>query len=275
MSPVASSANDGAGDPPAWADEFSGPANSAPNPSKWTYDLGNNGGWGNQELETYTDLAENAHLDGLGHLVIRVNSTNAGYTSARLKTRGLFDARYGLLRSRIKLPAGQGLWPAFWMLGSGFTGANWPDCGEIDVMENVGRDPSTVHGSVHGPGYSGGGALSAAYTLQSGGAFSDDFHTFAIEWRPDAITFFVDDVGYQSISPASLPPGGRWVFNQPFFLLLNVAVGGNYPGAPDSTTTFPQEMVVDYVRYVPLSARERATIAGTDGPFSPKRPFSR
>ena len=134
-----------------WADEFDGPSNSAPDRAKWTYDLGG-GGWGNQELETYTNLPSNAYLDGAGHLVIRVERNGSTFTSARLKTQGLFSARYGRIESRIRLPFGQGIWPAFWMLGTNITTTGWPGCGEIDIMENIGREPSINHGGVHGPG---------------------------------------------------------------------------------------------------------------------------
>jgi beta-glucanase (GH16 family) len=235
----------------AWSDEFNGLANTGPDRSKWMFDLGNNNGWGNHELETYTDAIRNAHLDGSGHLVIRVESSPDGYTSARLKTRGLLVAQYGRLEARIKLPAGQGIWPAFWMLGSSFNGANWPACGEIDVMENIGREPDRVHGSLHGPGYSGGRAVSAPFTLTSGRKFSDDFHTFAIDWRPQSVVFSVDGNQYQAATPASIPSGAAWVFDSPFFVLLNVAVGGDLPGPPDASTMLPQEMLVDYVRYAP------------------------
>lgn len=237
----------------AWSDEFDGPPNSPPDPAKWTYDLGA-GGWGNQELQTYTQLVENAHLDGQGHLIIHVRSMPTGFTSARLKTKGLFDAQFGRIESRIRIPFGQGLWPAFWMLGSAFGQVNWPQCGEIDVMENVGKEPSTVHGSMHGPGYSGSNAISARFVLPNGQAFASDFHSFAIEWAPHTVAFFVDNTRYQTVTPSSLPPGAQWVFDQPFFILLNVAVGGTFPGPPDSATQFPQEMLVDYVRYVPLGA---------------------
>jgi len=245
-----------------WSDEFDGPANSSPDPGKWTYDLGNNNGWGNQELETYTSLPVNAHRDGLGNLVIHVDSTPSGYSSARLKTQGLFAVRYGRVEARIKIPSGQGIWPAFWMLGQDITSVNWPQCGEIDIMENIGREPSMVHGSLHGPGYSGGSAITAAYVLPNGNKFSGDFHTFAVQWSPEAITFFVDGSSYQTVT-SSLPGGRQWVFNKPFFLLLNVAVGGSWPGRPDATTQFPQEMLVDYVRvYEATDAPAPAVNAG-------------
>ena len=225
----------------AWSDEFNGAANSQPDPSKWTYDLGS-GGWGNNELETYTNLAENAHLDGAGHLVIHVESTATGYTSARLKTQDWFTVQYGRIEARIKLPFGQGIWPAFWMLGSNIATVGWPRCGEIDIMENIGSTPSINYGTVHAPGYDKG----AQYPLASGRNLSDNFHTFAIQWSAQSITFYVDGNSYQTITQAGA--GNAWVFNTPFFLLLNVAVGGNWPGSPNSTTQFPQDMLVDYVR---------------------------
>jgi len=231
-----------------WADEFDGAANSPPDPAKWTYDLGNNNGWGNQELETYTNLLQNASMDGGGHLVIRVERSGSTFTSARLKTQGLFSARYGTIEARIRLPFGQGIWPAFWMLGTSITSAGWPRCGEIDIMENIGREPSINHGSVHGPGYSGGNAISGLFTLPASARFADDFHVFAIQWAPGTVTFSVDGAPYKTATAASLPAGASWVFDNPFFLLLNVAVGGNFPGAPDATTQFPQQMIVDYVR---------------------------
>jgi beta-glucanase (GH16 family) len=231
-----------------WADEFDGPANTLPDPSKWTYDLGNNNGWGNRELETYTNSVQNVRLDGSGHLIIHVDRTDSGYTSARIKTQGLLSARYGRIEARIRLPFGQGIWPAFWALGSNITSVGWPQCGEIDIMENIGREPSINHGSVHGPGYSGGNSVTGLFTLPAGARFSDDFHVFAIQWASQTITFSVDGAAYKTVTPASLPSGASWVFENPFFLILNVAVGGNFPGNPDASAQFPQEMIVDYVR---------------------------
>jgi len=239
--------------PPAgqsWADEFDGPANALPDSAKWTYDLGNNGGWGNQELETYTNLPQNVHLDGSGHLVVHVDKAGSGFTSARIKTQGLVSAQYGRIEARIRLPFGQGIWPAFWMLGTNIASTGWPQCGEIDIMENVGREPSVNHGSVHGPGYSGGNSVSGLYTLPGSARFADDFHVFAIQWSPQTIVFSVDGTAYRTVTPASLPAGAAWVFDRPFFVILNVAVGGTFPGSPDATTQFPQEMIVDYVRVV-------------------------
>lgn len=231
-----------------WSDEFNSPANSTPDLTKWTYDLGNNNGWGNREAENYTSLPENAHMDGNGHLVIHVASTAGVYTSARLKTQGLFSVQYGRIEARIKLPSGQGIWPAFWMLGSDIGTAGWPQCGEIDIMENIGKEPATNHGSLHGPGYSGGNPRTATYVLPGGAKFSSDFHTFAIQWSQQAISFFVDGNSYETVARSAIPAGTQWVFDHPFFLLLNVAVGGTFPGPPDPTTMFPQDMLVDYVR---------------------------
>ena len=233
--------------PHDWSDDFDGPAGALPDPTKWTYDLGG-GGWGNQELETYTSQPANVHLDGGGHLIIHVDRAGSGYTSARIKTKGLFTPQYGRIEARIRLPFGQGIWPAFWMLGANYPTTPWPDCGEIDIMENVGREPSVNHGSAHGPGYSGGSSISTAYTLPGGAKFSDDFHVFAIDWAPQSIAFSVDGNVYRTIRPGSLPAGAPWVFDKPFYLILNVAVGGTFPGNPNATTEFPQEMIVDYVR---------------------------
>jgi beta-glucanase (GH16 family) len=240
-----------------WSDEFDGPAKTLPDASKWTYDLGHNG-WGNNELENYTNSVENVHLDGHGHLIIRVLAgESAGYTSARLKTQGKFTTAYGKIEARIKLPYGQGIWPAFWALGADIETIGWPSCGEIDIMENIGKEPGIQHGSMHGPGYSGGNSVTGAYTLPNGGKLSDNFHVYAIVWTKESIEFLFDDHSYLKATPASLPPGKQWVFNKPFFLLLNVAVGGDWPGSPDSSTVFPQEMTVDYVRVYQPAATNR------------------
>jgi len=236
-----------------WSDEFDGPANSLPDQTKWGYDTGATG-WGNQELENYTKSPDNASLDGNGNLVIRAVRTASGYTSARLKTQGKFTTTYGKIEARMRIPYGQGLWPAFWMLGSDIDTVGWPACGEIDIMENIGREPSINHGSMHAPGYSGGNSMTALYTLPNAQKFSDDFHTFSIVWSPQAVEFFVDGHSYEKVTPASIPAGTKWVFNKPFFLLLNVAVGGSWPGNPDASTQFPQTMTVDYVRVYQAAA---------------------
>lgn len=249
-----------------WSDEFDGPAGMAPDAAKWDYDIGTgSNGWGNNELEYYTSRTENAYLDGAGHLIIKaIRETYTGadgirreYTSARLVTRGKFEAQYGRIEARLKLPFGQGIWPAFWMLGTDIGTTGWPGCGEVDIMENIGREPAISHGSLHGPGYSGNTPMTGIFALPSGQRFADGFHTFAVEWEPRSIRFFVDGQLYQTRTPGDLPAGTRWVFDHPFYLLLNVAVGGNWPGIPDATTTFPQLMVVDYVR---VYERERAAM---------------
>ena len=241
-----------------WSDEFNGPQLDT---SKWVYDIGG-GKWGNQELEYYTDQAQNISIkDGNLAIVARqekhtdTNKTTWNYTSGRIKTLGKFTQTYGRFEARIKIPFGQGIWPAFWMLGEDIDKAGWPNCGEIDIMENIGKEPSTVHGTIHGPGYSGGEGITAAYSLQDNRRFADSFHIFAAEWEPDVIRFYVDDDLYATRKPDDLPPAKKWVFDHPFFLLLNLAVGGAWPGNPDSTTVFPQAMLVDYVRVYRYAGR--------------------
>lgn len=232
-----------------WSDDFDGAAGTLPDPAKWTFDVGTGGnGWGNQELQYYTNRPENAALDGEGHLVITAKKetfSGAPFTSARIKTQGLFTQAYGRIEARLKTPYGPGLWPAFWMLGANIDSAGWPQCGEIDVMELRGQAPNIINGSVHGPGYSGGAAITRSFSF-TGKRFDTDFHLFAIEWGKDYIDYFVDKTLYQRITPADLT--GEWVFDHPVFILLNVAVGGNYVGFPTSQTPFPQRMTIDYVR---------------------------
>lgn len=239
-----------------WADEFNGSAGSAPDSSKWTLETGGSGN-GNNELQYYTNSTQNASLDGNGNLVITARkNTDPGlqcwygtcqYTSARLNTARTFTQAYGRYEARIKIPRGQGIWPAFWMLGDNLGSAGWPNSGEIDIMENVGKEPNTVHGTIHGPGYSGGAGIGASYSLPGGKAFADDFHTFAVDWSPNALVWSVDGQTYQTRTPSDLN-GNRWVFDHPFFIILNLAAGGNWPGSPDGSTSFPQTMTVDYVR---------------------------
>ena len=242
---------------PVWNDEFDGPAGATFDRAKWVADTGGHG-FGNKERQFYTTRAENVALDGAGHLVItaRVAPTTPAYacwygpcryTSARLKTKGLFAQTYGRFEARLRIPRGQGIWPAFWMLGADIDAVGWPASGEIDIMENIGREPAIVHGTLHGPGYSGAGGISRADTLRSG-AYADDFHVFAVSWRPGEIRWFVDGRLVYRIAPNDLPSGAKWVFDHPHFLLLNLAVGGEWPGDPDATTTFPQTLVVDWVR---------------------------
>lgn len=231
-----------------WQDEFDGPAGSSPNAAKWTYDIGTD--WGNSQLEYDTNRPENVSLDGAGHLRIVAKQESylgSNYTSARILTRGLFTQAKGRFEARIQLPVGQGIWPAFWLLGNDIGSAGWPACGEIDIMEYRGQQPTKSTGSLHGPGYSGGGALTSTYTLPTG-TFNGGYHVFAVEWETGKVTWLVDDVPYQTRTASDVPPGGRWVFEHPFFIILNVAVGGNYVGSPDVSTVFPQTMLVDYVR---------------------------
>jgi len=234
-----------------WEDTFDGPAGQAPNSSKWRYDIGG-GGWGNNERQYYTNSTRNSALDGAGNLVITARRESGGfqchygtceYTSARLLTAQTFTQTYGSFEARIKIPRTQGIWPAFWMLGGG----NWPTDGEIDIMENIGREPSTVHGTIHGPGYSGAEGIGAGYTLPGGQQFADAFHTFRVDWSPNLIKWFVDGIQYQQRTPADLG-GDAWVFNHNFFMIMNVAVGGYWPGYPDGSTVMPQTMTIDYVR---------------------------
>jgi len=232
----------------AWQDEFEGPAGQSPDTARWHHDIGTD--WGNAQLEYDTKRPVNSSLDGAGNLAIiarRENYLGCEYTSARITTRALFEQARGRFEARIKLPVGQGIWPAFWALGNDFGTAGWPNCGEIDIMEYRGQEPNIILGSIHGPGYSGGNSVTTRYTLP-GANFNDDFHVFAIEWSENRIAWFVDDVTYRVVTPSELPAGGRWVFDHPFFMILNVAVGGNFVGPPDESTVFPQTMLVDWVR---------------------------
>lgn len=243
-----------------WSDEFNGPDGSPPDSTKWNHDTGGSG-FGNNEYEYYTTDTLNAQQRA-GNLVITATTQNAAshdcwygackYTSARLLTSGKYSVSYGRVEARVKMPAGKGLWPAFWMLGDNIASANWPACGEIDIMETVGSDIQTNHGSMHGPGYSGGSPLTATVQLPGAPKLSDDFHTYAVEWAPNSVKFFVDTTLFETRTPADIPAGTQWVYNHPFFILLNLAVGGTWPGDPDGNTQFPAQMLVDYVRvYAP------------------------
>lgn len=231
-----------------WHDEFDGDALDA---SKWNVVTGGNG-FGNHELEYYTSRPENLRVRN-GMLVIRAVKENyAGpdgvardYTSARINTKNKFAQRYGRFEARIRIPGGRGMWPAFWLLGDS---GRWPDCGEIDIMENIGKEPASVHGTIHGPGYSGAKGITSSFEMPGAQKVSADFHVFAVEWEPEAIRFYMDDRLYKTTTPADLPPGTKWVYDHPFYILLNLAIGGDWPGAPDDSTAFPQTMLVDYVR---------------------------
>ncbi|WP_420319768.1 glycoside hydrolase family 16 protein [Flagellimonas sp.] len=230
------------------ADEFN--TDGTPDRSIWTYDIGrgpNGDGWGNQELQYYTNRTDNVKVDN-GYLLITAKEEafeGASYTSARLKTQGLFEQQYGRFEARIRLPYGKGLWPAFWLLGNDCDQNIWPQCGEIDIMEYLGDSPTVTFGSVHGPGYSAGEAETKEYELEND-RFDTGFHIFGIEWGPDYINYYVDGDLYNQITQNDVP--GEWVFDHPFYIILNVAVGGTFPGSPNEDTTFPQTMLVDYVR---------------------------
>jgi beta-glucanase (GH16 family) len=237
-----------------WSDDFNGPADAGPGLARWSFDTGGSG-WGNEELESYTTRPANAELDGHGHLVISARAEKytgrdgmtRGYTSARLQTLHEFQFKYGLVQARIEVPAGQGLISQFWMLGNNaYEGAGWPDSGEIDTMEVRGSAPHVVEGTLHGPWswapHGVSGSASSAPSLAAG------FHVYGMEWEPDRISFLLDGSVYQTITPADLPAGASWPFRHPFFLLLDLAVGGVWAGSPNRTTPFPAQLVVDWVR---------------------------
>lgn len=228
------------------ADEFD--VDGAPDESFWGFDIGTGqNGWGNNELQYYTDRPENVVVkDGVLKITaIKEPYMGSAYTSARILTRGLYERAYGRFEARIKLPWGQGLWPAFWLLGANCDEVIWPQCGEIDIMEYRGQEPTVIHGSVHGPGYSASEAITKKYELTND-RFDTGFHVFGIEWGPNYINYYVDDVLYNQITPADVT--GEWVYDHPFYIIMNVAVGGSFVGSPSANTIFPQEMLVDYVR---------------------------
>ena len=225
----------------------------------WNFDIGDGSaqgipGWGNNELQYYTDRPENITVEN-GYLLITARQEafeGAQYTSARIQTQGKFQQQYGRFEARIRLPYGQGMWPAFWLLGDDSDGLIWPRIGEIDIMENTGDAPTEIFGSVHGPGYSGGESISKSFEFENS-RVDTEFHIYGIEWGPDYINFYVDDNLYNQITPEDIEEEtdgeGTWVFNdRPFYIILNVAVGGNLPGPPNAETEFPQTMLVDYVR---------------------------
>ncbi|NAS11476.1 family 16 glycosylhydrolase [Flavobacteriaceae bacterium R33] len=220
----------------------------APNPAVWGFDIGTGeNGWGNQELQYYTNRTENVKVEN-GVLLITAREESfegSAFTSARLLTKDLFEEEFGRFEARIRLPYGRGIWPAFWMLGADIDENPWPGAGEIDIMEYRGQEPTVLVGSVHGPGYSAGEAISKEYTLEKD-RFDTGFHIFGIEWGPNYINFYVDDVLYNQITPEDVT--GEWVFDKPFYILMNLAVGGTFVGPPNAETEFPQTMLVDYVR---------------------------
>ncbi|MFF3204105.1 discoidin domain-containing protein [Streptomyces sp. NPDC002962] len=245
-----------------WSDEFDGAAGGKPDPSKWRADPGTGP---NNELEYYTDH-RNTALDGSGHLVMEARkevtagsscprdplsgSTTCQYTSARMNTGATFQFTYGRVEARIKVPKGNGLWPAFWMMGADFlTGRPWPYNGEVDIMEVLGKDVKTSYSTVHAPAYNGGGGIGAPYTLPGNADFSDDFHTWAADWNSKGITYSLDGRTVFSLDKDQVEQTrGPWIFDHPHYMILNLAVGGDWPGPPDAGTSFPSKMLVDYVR---------------------------
>jgi len=232
----------------AWSDEFNGAVGDKLDDSKWAYDTGPNDA--NMEQEYYTDRPENSGYDGQGHFLITSRLEEYmgyHYTSAKFTSSGKYEPQYGRLETRIKLGAGKGLWPAFWALGTDIGDVGWPQCGEMDIMETVGDQLTMNHGSLHGPGYSGGSPLTGTYTLPNHGQFNDDFHVFAAEWETNVVRFYVDGNLYETKTPDDVPQGKKWVYDHDVFMILNVAVGGSWPGDPDNSI-FPQSMAIDYVR---------------------------
>ncbi|HTA88375.1 MAG TPA: glycoside hydrolase family 16 protein [Polyangiaceae bacterium] len=231
-----------------WSDEFNGAVGDSLDKTKWAYSVGPNDA--NMEQEYYTDRPQNSGYDGQGHfLITSLHESYMGYqyTSAKFTTSGKYQVTYGRLETRIKLPTGKGLWPAFWNLGTNIGDVGWPGCGEMDIMETVGDQLTMNHGSLHGPGYSGGSDLTGTYTLPNKQQFDGDFHVFAAEWEENVVRFYVDDTLYETRTPADVPAGKKWVYDHDVFLILNVAVGGTWPGDPDNSI-FPQSMAIDYVR---------------------------
>jgi beta-glucanase (GH16 family) len=244
-----------------WSDEFDGTAGARVDSAKWSYETGDGCaqgicGWGNNEKEYYSDAAGNIALNGQGQLMIVARSAPVGltcsygpcrYTSAKITTRGKVLAAPGRVEARIKLPLGQGLWPAFWMLGHTSPTTPWPDCGELDIMENKGSQFRTTSSAVHGPGYSGETPFAHSNSLTKG-VLSDDFHTFAVEWDSLTVRFFVDGSPHYVVTRQQIEQYGKSILDQPFFLVLNLAVGGHFDGDPQSDAIFPATMLVDYVR---------------------------
>jgi len=238
-------------------DDFNGPAGTLPDGRLWTYDMGI---YQDAGLQAYTNSPENVRLDGAGHLVIQARRTPGGYTSARPITRGKVDIFYGRVAARIKFPSGQGIWPAFWMLGTNFLEVGWPNSGEIDIMELVNAG-TTFHVTLHGPqgdtDYFGGVERSGQVVGTKGpiADLTEDFHIYWLDWQPNNITIGLDNKTLANFTPASLPPGAQWVFDRPMYVLLNIAVGGPWPGPPDATTPFPATMLVDWFDYTPRATR--------------------
>jgi beta-glucanase (GH16 family) len=231
-----------------WSDEFNGADGSLVDSEKWVVETGNNRGWGNNELQYYTDSPENCRIQDGNLVIVAIQEVKEGfqYTSARIKTMGKFEFQYGKVEMRAKLPQGMGIWPAFWMLGSDIEVNPWPQCGEIDIMEHIGRMPGVIHGTAHGPEYNGN--MGIGNSVMSESSIYENLHTYAVEWDSDSIRWYFDDVQYHQIIREKLPTTYTWVFDKNFFLLVNLAVGGNWPQNPNDTTVFPQAYTIDYIR---------------------------
>jgi beta-glucanase (GH16 family) len=228
-----------------WAQEFDGPKGAPPDPSIWVAEVGG-GGWGDAQEQTYTQPPANASLTGDGQLAIVAQADpDLGVTSARLTTRGRVAFRYGVIAARMKVPPGRGVWPAFWMLGTDIGEVGWPACGEIDVMEYVGGDPTSVHGTVHGPGFAGVG-LGIGSRHAAASLLSEQFHDYAVQWQPGRLSWSVDGDEYFRVTPDAVP--GPWPFDHPFFLVLNLAIGGTWPGNESVASALPAELLVDWIR---------------------------
>jgi beta-glucanase (GH16 family) len=252
-----------------WSDEFDGPAGAAIDSTKWSYDAGDGCkagicGWGNNEKEYYTSTSDNISLNGQGQLTIVARTAPAGmtcyygacrYTSAKVHTHGKMTAAPGRVEARIKLPAGQGLWPAFWMLGNNFPATPWPACGELDIMENKGSNPLNTSSAIHGPGYSGNTPFAHAASPPQTGTFADGFHVFSVEWDANHVVFSVDSAVHYEVSSSQMQRYGNPISNQSYFVILNLAVGGQFDGDPKSDAIFPATMVVDYVRVFKLETK--------------------
>jgi beta-glucanase (GH16 family) len=255
-----------------WSDEFNAANGAPPDPANWNIVTGGKG-YGNNELETYTTRPANIHQEN-GNLVItaqKEDSTGSDgvprqYTSARINTQHHFSQKYGRFEARIQLPAGKGIWPAFWLLGDDHETNRWPDCGEIDILETIGAH-DTMYSTIHGPGYGGSKGLSTKYVLPAGRQVDNAFHLYAVEWSPNDIKFFFDNHLIVERTPADLPAGTKWVYDHPFYVLLNLAVGGNWPGSPDDTTVFPQRMLVDYVRVYSRKPEPSAAATKPGAPY--------
>jgi beta-glucanase (GH16 family) len=247
-----------------WGDEFDGEAGAAPDATKWAHELGD-WGWGNEELQNYTDSLTNTALDGDGHLVITARAEASGksaYSSGRLRTKGLFERAYGRFEARMKLTSGRGLWPAFWIMGNDIDAVGWPSAGEMDIVEERGSEPANAYGSVHGP-TAPTRDLPVTGLCHPPGGVDADFHVYAVEWDPENIVFLCDDHAYLQITPARRPSNAKWVWDHPFYLIVNLAVGGLFGGPPDATTPFPATIEIDYVRVSARAADGGAIDGGT------------